>query len=141
MANQKMEPLELRRLVEGGMKYADIAARFGTSVGGVQQAVERLGLQKKNMSHKKYLPWKIEKEHTHSGPHTNLRALSRIAQGAPVPIVRQNTALRWALKLSDENLDIDYSSEEGFYTKPEGPQSHIKMVLDEVLPKVRNSNA
>ncbi|MER5643993.1 hypothetical protein [Streptosporangium sp. NPDC002524] len=133
MANRQIDPLELRRMVESGTNYSEIAQHFGVSVGGVQQAVERIGLQRRNLRHDKFIPWKMAKEHNQSGPTTSLRQLSRVAQGQPVPLAKMNSALRWATRLHDAHLDIDYNEETGFFEKPADEASwHIKMVLDDV---------
>ncbi|WP_214411079.1 hypothetical protein [Sphaerisporangium fuscum] len=133
MANLKIEPLELRRMVEAGRPYREIAGHFDVSISGVQQAVERIGLQKKSLSHKDFLPWTLAKQHRHSGPATNLRVLSNVAQGKAVLEVKLNTALRWAARLCREGLDIDYSSDTGFFERRAiGERWHIAMVLDTV---------
>ncbi|WP_093886501.1 hypothetical protein [Streptosporangium canum] len=132
MVNQRIDSLELRRLVEAGRTYREIATHFNVSVSGVQQAVERIGLQKKTLSHKKFLPWTLAKEHGHSGPATSLRNLSKVAQGQQVPIAKLNTALRWAYRLHDGDMDIDYTPEDGFFEKPASDPWHIRMVLEDV---------
>ncbi|GII83359.1 hypothetical protein Ssi03_13490 [Sphaerisporangium siamense] len=132
MANRRIDPLELRRMVEAGKTYREIAHHFNVSVSGVQQAVERIGMQKKALSHKKFIPWTLDKEHVHTGPATSLRNLSKVAQGAQVPMAKLNTALRWAYRLEEAGLDIDYTPEAGFFEKPAKEPSHIHMVLQDV---------
>lgn len=132
MANQRIDDLELRRMVTQGKTYREIAAHFSVSVSGVQQAVERIGMQKKTLSHKKYIPWTVTKEHGHSGPATCLRTLSKVVQGQQVPIAKLNTALRWAYRLSEAGLDIDYTPEAGFFEKPAGNPWHINAILEDV---------
>jgi hypothetical protein len=133
MAQRVIDPQELRRMVEAGKTYPEIAAHYNVTVSGVQQAVERIGLQKKALSHKKFVPWRVQREHSHSGPATSLRRLSSVSQGRQVPLEKLNTALRWATRLYEDNLDIDYDENTGFFEKPaEEPDWHIRMVLDTV---------
>ncbi|WP_371784643.1 hypothetical protein [Streptosporangium subroseum] len=133
MGNRQIDPLELRRLVESNVTYPEIAAHFGVSVGGVQQAVERIGLQKKNLRHDKFIPWKVSKDHNQSGPVTSLRQLSRVTQGQQVPLAKLNSALRWATRLHEAHQDIDYDPESGFFERDADEADwHIKMILDDV---------
>ncbi|WP_433357925.1 hypothetical protein ACQP25_45310 (plasmid) [Microtetraspora malaysiensis] len=133
MTSRKIDPLELRRMVEAGRPYKEIAGYFNVTISGVQQAVERIGLQKRSLSHKAFLPWTIAREHRHSGPATCLRNLSKVAQGQAVPVYKLNTALNWAKRLSDQGLDIDYSPETGFVERPAtGEVWHVAMALDAV---------
>ncbi|MGN9782831.1 hypothetical protein ACTMTF_15470 [Nonomuraea sp. ZG12] len=133
MANRLIDPLELRRMIEAGKTYREIADHFKVSVGGVQQAVERIGMQKKSLSHRKFIPWRVAKEHGQSGPVTSLRNLSKVAQGQQIPIVKLNSALRWATKLDEADLDIDYDRDTGFFEKPADKSNwHIRMVLEDV---------
>lgn len=133
MANRQIDMLQLRRMIEAGTPYREIAERFQVSVGGVQQAAERLGLQKKNLRHDKFIPWTVIKDHNQTGPVTSLRSLSKVAQGQQVPLAKLNTALRWATRLHDDGLDIDYNKESGFFERPADKDSwHIAMVLADV---------
>ncbi|MEU4726474.1 hypothetical protein AB0G06_43340 [Nonomuraea dietziae] len=142
MANRVIDPLELRRLLESGKTYREIANHFKVSVGGVQQAVERIGMQRKSLSHKKFVPWTIEKPHSQSGPATSLRNLSSAAQGKQVPLVKLNTGLRWATRLYESGLDIDYDSNTGFFEKPaEEPDWHIRMVLEDVRTALQGAQS
>ncbi|MEO3862654.1 hypothetical protein [Acrocarpospora sp. B8E8] len=133
MANQRMDPLELRKMLEAGKGYREIAEHFNVTVGGVQQAVERLGRQKKNLRHDKFIPWTLAKEHGQTGPVTSLRNLSKVAQGQPIPLTKLNSALRWATRLQEAHLDIDYSRDDGFFEKPADETNwHIQMVIEDV---------
>ncbi|MFI6319737.1 hypothetical protein ACIBG8_19540 [Nonomuraea sp. NPDC050556] len=133
MANKKMEDDELRLMFEAKTPYRDIARRYNTTVAGVQSAAERLGFQRKNLRHDKFIPWdEIAVEHRQSGPITSLRNLSKVSQGQAIPITKLNSALRWAVGLEENNLDIDYDPERGFFEKPAGEPWHIKMVLEDV---------
>ncbi|MER7208476.1 hypothetical protein ABT340_15500 [Streptosporangium sp. NPDC000239] len=138
MANIRIDGLELRKMVREGKTYRQIAAHFNVSVSGVQQAVERVGLQKKTLSHTKFLPWTLAREHKHSGPATSLRNLSKVAQGQQIPLAKLNTALRWAHRLRDAGLDVDYNPEAGFFEKPAGDPWHISMVLEDVRTAVED---
>ncbi|GAA3536715.1 hypothetical protein GCM10022419_015660 [Nonomuraea rosea] len=134
MANRIIDPLELRSMIEAGKTYKEIATHFGVTIGGVQQAAERLGLVRRiTVSHAKYIPWSVAREHGQTREITNLRSLSRVAQGHPVPLAKMNTGLRWATRLYDAGLDIDYTKERGFFERPaEEPDWHIRMVLEDV---------
>jgi hypothetical protein len=130
MANRVIDDLELRRMVEAGKSYREIAEHYNVTVSGVQQAVERIGLQRQSLSHKKAVPWQVAKAHLHSGPATSLRHLSRVSQGQEVPLVKVNTALRWATRLVDAGLDIDYTPETGFFERPADKDAwHIRTIL------------
>lgn len=142
MANQKIDEEELRKLLRQGKTYPEIARIYGMSVGGVQQAVERIGYTRTNLSHSKFVPWRVTKEHNHTAPITNLRSLSKVAQGLKVPLTKLNTAIRWASRLVDSNLDIDYSRESGFFEKPaQEPEWHIRMCLDEVRKAMQSPSS
>lgn len=130
--NTRIDPDQLALMVEHGIPYREIAEYFGVTVSGVQQAVERLGLQRPTLSHKKFLPWRVGNEHKHSGPATALRHLSMVAQGKPIPIVKLNSALRWANRLYRDGLDIDYDRNRGFYERTATNPWHIEMVLADV---------
>jgi hypothetical protein len=128
-----MDPLELRKMLEAGKGYREIAEHFNVTVGGVQQAVERLGRQKKYLRHDKFVPWQLAREHGQSGPVTSLRNLSKVAQGQPIPLTKLNSALRWATRLMEAHMDIDYSKDAGFFEKPADEANwHIKMVIEDV---------
>ncbi|HEY9523363.1 MAG TPA: hypothetical protein VIR33_08990 [Thermopolyspora sp.] len=121
---------ELRRLVVAGHTVAELAAHFGVSESGVLQAKRAAGLSKPMLDHRAAIPWKLSREHGQTGPATNLRNLSAMAQGAAVPQTKINTALRWANRLIDAGLDIDYSPTDGFREIPAGPGGgHIVAVL------------
>ncbi|MFI9551994.1 hypothetical protein [Nonomuraea endophytica] len=120
---------ELARLVAQGLSVAELAGHFGVSESGVLQAKRSAGLVKGLLDHKAALPWKVAREHTQSGPATNLRNLSAAAQGrAPQP-ERLNTALRWAQRLVDNDLDVAYDPAEGFREVPVAGVSHVAAVL------------
>ncbi|MEU7830320.1 hypothetical protein [Nonomuraea sp. NPDC049129] len=139
MADRQIDRQVLRQMIEAGETYQAIATHFRVSVGGVQQAVEAIGLQKKTLSHKKYVPWTVLREHSQTGPITALRNLSKVVQGQSIPLAKLNTALRWATRLDEANLDIDYDRDKGFFEKPADGDSHIGMVLAEVRVALQNN--
>ncbi|RJL24430.1 hypothetical protein [Bailinhaonella thermotolerans] len=120
---------ELRRLAAAGLTNAELAARFGVSESGILQAKRAAGLSRPMLDHGAAIPWKLRREHNQSGPATNLRNLSALAQGAPVPPTKANTALRWARRLTEAGLDITYHPDRGFEEIPAGPESHLARVL------------
>jgi hypothetical protein len=123
---------ELARLVAEGLSVQELAARFGVSESGVLQAKRAAGLAKPLLDHSRALPWKVARAHTQSGPATNLRNLSAAAQGRPPASERLNTALRWAQRLVDAGLDVDYDAAEGFREVAASPGgSHVARVLAE----------
>ncbi len=130
----KIDRAELARLVAEGRTVAELAAHFGVSESGILQAKRAAGLAKPMLDHGRAIPWKLDRAHYQSGPATNLRNLSAIAQGADIPQVKINTALRWARRLVDGGLDIDYDREHGFreIPAPEGG-GHIAAVLAEAV--------
>ncbi|MBP2702190.1 hypothetical protein JOL79_00065 [Microbispora sp. RL4-1S] len=120
---------ELGRLVAEGWSNARLAEHFGVTESGVLQAKRAAGLSKPMTDHSGALPWKIRREHNQSGPATNLRNLSSVAQGRSVPKEKVNTALRWASRLVDNDLDIAYDPEHGFREVPAGERSHVAAML------------
>lgn len=153
MVHRAIEPEDLREMLRGNralgrkpMTHAEIAAQTGLTPSGVAQAVMKYGLARPRISHKWAIPWRVAK-----GPHYNgkivkyLRDLSSIAQGKEIAQTNKVTAVRWAERLVNSGLDIDYDPEKppnaeskagGFYTKPapkklEQPEDwHLKYVLD-----------
>lgn len=123
---------ELARLAAEGWSNARLAAHFGVTESGVLQAKRAAGLSKPMTDHSRALPWKLRREHSQTGPATNLRNLSAAAQGRTVPKDKLNTALRWANRLVDGGLDIAYDPEHGFQEVPAEGSSHIGRVLAEV---------
>lgn len=122
---------ELARLVAEGWSNARLAERFGVTQSGILQAKRAAGLSKPMTDHSRALPWKLRREHSQSGPATNLRNLSAVAQGRTIPKEKLNTALRWADRLVDNGLDITYDPEHGFREVPVEGSSHIAQVLAE----------
>lgn len=125
----RIDRAELARLVTDGWSVQRIAEHFGVSESGVLQAKRATGLAKPMLDHSGAIPWKLSREHTQSGPATNLRNLSALAQGRELSPEKVNTALRWAQRLVDGGLDISYSPETGFQEIPAAPESHVAMVL------------
>ncbi|MEW9533629.1 hypothetical protein [Microbispora sp. NPDC049125] len=122
---------ELRRLATEGWSNARLAEHFGVTESGVLQAKRAAGLSKPMTDHSRALPWKLNREHAQSGPATNLRNLSAAAQGRAVSTDKLNTAVRWATRLVDGGLDVDYDPEHGFREIPAAGPSHIARVLAE----------
>ncbi|MGW0802746.1 hypothetical protein [Nonomuraea sp. NPDC002799] len=121
---------ELARLVSEGMSVQELAVHFGVSESGVLQAKRAAGLAKPMLDHSAAIPWTLAREHSQSGPATNLRNLSAAAQGKPPAAERLNTALRWAQRLVDAGLDVRYDAAEGFGETPVAPSgSHVASVL------------
>ncbi|MFF5212529.1 hypothetical protein [Streptosporangium sp. NPDC000396] len=109
---------ELRRLAGQGLSNAELASRFGVSESGILQAKRAAGLSKPMLDHSRAIPWKLDRAHNQSGPATNLRNLSSVAQGRAIPAEKLNTALRWADRLVAGGLDIDYEPGYGFREIP-----------------------
>lgn len=109
---------ELRRLIGEGLSNAELATRFGVSESGILQAKRAAGLSKPMLDHSRAIPWKLDRSHSQSGPATNLRNLSSVAQGRAIPAEKLNTALRWADRLIAGGLDIAYEPERGFQEVP-----------------------
>ncbi|MET8159576.1 hypothetical protein ABZT47_24670 [Sphaerisporangium sp. NPDC005289] len=124
---------ELGRLVAGGWSNARLAAHFGVTESGILQAKRAAGLAKPMLDHSAAIPWKLNRAHNQTGPATNLRNLSAVAQGGEVPRMKVNTALRWARRLVDSGLDISYDPEEGFFETPVAGESHVESVLKGAL--------
>ncbi|MGS2640190.1 hypothetical protein [Streptosporangium sp. LJ11] len=112
---------ELRRLAGQGLSNAELAARFGVSESGILQAKRAAGLSKPMLDHSRAIPWKLDRAHNQSGPATNLRNLSSVAQGRAIPAEKLNTALRWAGRLVASGMDISYESGRGFLEVPASP--------------------
>lgn len=121
---------ELVGLVARGLSVQELAAHFGVSESGVLQAKRAAGLSKAMLDHSGAIPWKLRREHTQSGPATNLRNLSAAAQGRVPAPEKLNTAVRWAQRLVDEGLDVVYDPGLGFGEVPASPTgSHVATVL------------
>lgn len=116
---------ELRRLAGEGLSNAELASRFGVSESGILQAKRAAGLSKRMLDHSRAIPWKLRRTHSQSGPATNLRNLSSVAQGRAIPAEKLNTALRWADRLVSGGLDIAYEPEEGFREVPASPEGSL----------------
>ncbi|WP_436756724.1 hypothetical protein [Streptosporangium sp. V21-05] len=112
---------ELRRLARQGLSNAELAARFGVSESGILQAKRAAGLSKPMLDHSRAIPWKLDRAHNQSGPTTNLRNLSSVAQGRVIPAEKLNTALRWAGRLVASGMDISYEPGRGFLEVPASP--------------------
>ncbi|SDG01540.1 hypothetical protein SAMN05421505_101109 [Sinosporangium album] len=123
---------ELARLVAEGWSVQQLAERFGVSASGVLQAKRAAGLSKAMLDHSGAIPWRLRAEDRQSGPATNLRTLSTVAQGRTVPREKLNTALRWAQRLVGAGLDVDYRPDTGFCEVPAGAESHIGALVAEV---------
>ncbi|GAA1276618.1 hypothetical protein Psi02_00400 [Planotetraspora silvatica] len=128
---------ELRSLIAEGWSNSQLAAHFGVTDSGILQAKRAAGLSKPMTDHSRALPWKLTREHSQSGPATNLRNLSAVAQGRTIPKEKLNTALRWASRLVDNDLDVTYDPERGFQEAPARGSSHIAMVLAEAEQAMR----
>ncbi|WP_433256049.1 hypothetical protein ACQPYK_16190 [Streptosporangium sp. CA-135522] len=123
---------ELRRLAREGLSNVELAARFGVSESGILQAKRAAGLSKPMLDHSRAIPWKLDRSHSQSGPATNLRNLSSVAQGRAIPAEKLNTALRWAGRLVNDGLDVAYEPGRGFLEVPAPPgRSLIETVLTE----------
>ncbi|GIH95101.1 hypothetical protein ACFFMN_17455 [Planobispora siamensis] len=131
---------ELRRLAGQGLSNAELAARFGVSESGILQAKRAAGLSKPMLDHSRAIPWKLDRAHNQSGPATNLRNLSAVAQGRTIPSEKLNTALRWAERLVASGADISYDPEQGFHEVPAASGgSLIEGVLSEARKAVDGS--
>lgn len=116
---------ELRRLARQGLSNAELAARFGVSESGILQAKRAAGLSKPMLDHSRAIPWKLDRAHNQSGPATNLRNLSSVAQGRVIPAEKLNTALRWAGRLVASGMDISYEPGRGFLEVPASPEDWL----------------
>jgi hypothetical protein len=136
----RIDQEELRRLAAEGWSNAQLAAHFGVTDSGILQAKRAAGLSKPMTDHSRALPWRLSREHSQSGPATNLRNLSAVTQGRAIPKEKLNTALRWAIRLVDNDLDITYDQEHGFQEAPVRGPSHIAMVLSEAQDALRSAD-
>ncbi|MBB2913027.1 hypothetical protein FHS43_004322 [Streptosporangium becharense] len=127
---------ELRRLAGQGLSNAELAVRFGVSESGILQAKRAAGLSKPMLDHSRAIPWKLNRAHNQSGPATNLRNLSAVAQGRPVASERLNTALRWAERLVAAELDVSYDPGLGFH---EVPATEDDWLVGRVLAEARRA--
>ncbi|MGC5012961.1 hypothetical protein ACLQ2R_19535 [Streptosporangium sp. DT93] len=120
-----IDPEELRRLAGQGLSNAELASRFGVSESGILQAKRAAGLSKPMLDHSRAVPWKLDRPHNQTGPATNLRNLSAVAQGRAIPAEKLNTALRWATRLVVGGLDVSYEPGRGFTEVPASPQDWL----------------
>lgn len=132
---------ELGRLVAAGWSVREIAEHFGVSESGVLQAKRAAGLVKPMLDHRAAIPWTLRREHTQSGPATNLRTLSSVAQGRRMPREKVNTAVRWARRLVEAGMDVAYDPATGFGETPAAAAgSHVAGVLDAALRALGEEN-
>ncbi|MEZ0071690.1 hypothetical protein [Planotetraspora sp. GP83] len=127
----RVDQEELGRLAAEGWSNAQLAAHFGVTESGILQAKRAAGLSKAMTDHSRALPWKLRREHSQTGPATNLRNLSAVAQGRTITKEKLNTAIRWASRLADNGLDITYDPEQGFREVLAEGTSHVALVLAE----------
>lgn len=143
---RKVEDAEvIHMLKDRKLTLPEIAAEKGLTVSGVNQIVRRLRKTGQlppsgRLDHKWALPWDIAVEHNLTKATGYLRTLSSVAQGKDIYEDVRNTAFRWAQKLVDRGLDIDYdrdvppsevSTQGGFYLKEADPENwHLKKVLE-----------
>ncbi|MCT9930440.1 hypothetical protein N5079_09450 [Planotetraspora sp. A-T 1434] len=127
----RVDQEELGRLTAEGWSNAQLAAHFGVTESGILQAKRAAGLSKQMTDHSRALPWKLRREHGQTGPATNLRNLSAVAQGRTITKEKLNTAIRWAGRLVDNSLDITYDPDQGFREVPAEGASHVARVLAE----------
>lgn len=127
----RIDQEELARLVGRAWSNGELAAHFGVTESGILQAKRAAGLSKPMTNHSRALPWKLNRAHSQTGPATNLRNLSSVAQGRTISEEKLNTALRWAERLVESGLDIAYDPEGGFREVPTTESSHIAVVLAE----------
>ncbi|MEU8382950.1 hypothetical protein [Streptosporangium sp. NPDC048865] len=130
---------ELRRLAGQGLSNAELAARFGVSESGILQAKRAAGLSKPMLDHSRAIPWKLDRAHNQSGPATNLRNLSSVAQGRTIPAEKLNTALRWAGRLVASGMDVSYEPGRGFSEVPASPEDWlVERMLNEVRKAIED---
>lgn len=131
------------------LTYEEIGQRVGLTASGVYQAARRYGLTRNKWVRRKWaIPWRVATDHSASPPAKYLRTLAAVAEGQPPHRFDVATAIRWARKLLDQGLDVDYDREAppsdfshrgGFYTKPADPENwHLKMVLERALREYPN---
>lgn len=106
--NTQVSRAELKKLLDQGLKYAEIARELNCSYSSVAHIARDLGYGRGSASHKEALPWTLTDAHKLSPPAQYLRDLSRLAQGLPVGVYRRSTALRWAQAIVDSGRDIAY---------------------------------
>jgi hypothetical protein len=145
---RKLETEDALRYHKLNMSYAEIAEMHNMTVSGVQQVFRKLGLSRKNPSHRDVRPWTIAKQHQRAMPAQYLRMLSRLIQGLKLDESdlgheeKANTAIKWANRLLDQELDVDYDREKppsdfcpqgGFFTKKADPENyHLSKVMGRV---------
>lgn len=140
---RKIDHDELRRLhrlyLKGEIEtYQEIADHFGASVSTINNLMRELGLTRRSLRHKDFIPWTVAKEHQLTPPTEKLRALSTAAQGkklSPSPIRHQerlNSAINWADEILEKGMDVDYdenhgpseiSPKGGFFLRPADPDN------------------
>lgn len=115
MSRRTIGKSELQSLLREGWTGKQIAKYFGVSLRTVRRAIEEYDLkQRKQLDHKKWIPWKIRGEHR-SSEYEYLRRLSTLAQGGDVSEKEKLTAINWARDAVRDGLDLWYDRESGFY--------------------------
>ncbi|WP_433224442.1 hypothetical protein [Microtetraspora malaysiensis] len=136
----------VKRLLDKGMKYGDIASEIGCSYKTVCNVANELGMTKRQPNHKEAVPWTLGAAHKKSVPAQYMRELSRLAQGERVSAHTRATVIRWAQAIVSAGQDIAYDPavrpnefciDGGFYLvhadnkRPLG--THIGRLLDRAM--------
>lgn len=140
MADRKLTPERAAELKRKGWTHKQIAEEYDLAIVSVQHILARGGYVRPQLSHKKALPWKVSKAHQQKKEARYLRFLSSLSQGKKLYAADHehryaaDTAISWANKILDDNKDIDYNTDRGFYLKNANPEDwHLKKLMQRVI--------
>lgn len=100
--------IELRHLVQRGWTYREIAEFYGVTESAVYLRLRNAGLTRKNISHLKNLPWKVEARHRFAYPMQMLRILGQLRAGRELSEPKRRMLDRWLEGMRQHNVVLCY---------------------------------
>jgi hypothetical protein len=120
--------------MEAGKTSAQLATELGVSVMSINNKKIKLGLTRRQLSHKWAVPWTLNALHKKSTFVQYLWALSTAAQTDNFSGGIVNIASKWALDLIERERDITYDPDYGFIVvTADQTRWHIKMVMEAAI--------
>lgn len=114
----------IRSLVAGGMTTMQVATHYGVSRGAAENWFRKAGLAPvsgERLSHKRFLPWEVSRDHLWDSVARALRAWSRESQGVELNPRERGQVNRLRDFLAETDRVVKYSWDEGFTLVPRDP--------------------
>lgn len=120
---------------QGVTSRADQAAALEVPLSTFMRRLNKAGLTEQRVSRREWIPWTVAERHHHSSIHQRLGFLTQAAQERDTPSrLSRAQAIRWATKTIEQDLDVTYSSGEGFILIPANPDDwYLRRLLDAAL--------